>query len=371
MGPIRTSSSGASRSACRRPAEASASRDSDPTVAPDEPFVGVTLEGVLRERLDRLIGDALASCEAEIDRELGSSAVPLIRELGQYVGRAGGKRLRPILVLVSARLATEGLLPRAARLGCVVELLHTATLIHDDVVDQAPLRRGRPSANARWGDDASVLVGDHLYSRCMALLVADGDLAVMDALATAMVSMTEAEVFQLERKQARELTEQEYLRIILQKTATFMSACCRIGGLAGGLDAASVEALAVYGERLGIAFQIIDDSLDFDADQERFGKAIGGDLREGKRTLPLIATLERATEGERARILRALARPGFAEADIAEVHRLVKVYDGVGYAVARAATYAAEGAVQLGRFPPTEAREILKLVADYVIHRDR
>jgi len=205
----------------------------------------------------------------------------------------------------------------------------------------------------------------------MALLVGDGDLAVMDSLAAAMVSMTEAEVFQLERKRAGQLTEGDYLRIIRQKTATFMSACCRIGGLAGGLDVPSVEALAVYGERLGIAFQIIDDSLDFDADEVRLGKAIGSDLREGKRTLPLIATLERATPGERARILSTLTPLGSTEADIAEVHRLVKVYDGVGYAVARAAAYAAEGAAQLTRFPPSEAREVLTLIADYVIHRDR
>ena len=185
------------------------------------------------------------------------------------------------------------------RLGCIVELLHTATLIHDDVVDQAPLRRGRPSAHARFGEDAAILVGDHFYSRCMALLVRDGDLRVMEALATAMVSMTEAEVFQLERKRAGALSEADYLRIIRQKTATFMSACCRIGGLAGGLEAEAVEALATYGERIGIAFQIIDDSLDFAADPTRLGKAIGHDLLEGKRTLPLIVTLDRATDEER------------------------------------------------------------------------
>lgn len=332
--------------------------------------MSLSLEATLRERLARLIGEELRACETQIGRELAASPVPLIRELGEYVALAGGKRLRPILVLLAARLA-GGPAARAARLGCVVELLHAATLIHDDVVDQAPLRRGRPSANARWGDDASVLVGDHLYARCMALLVADGDLAVMDALAAAMVSMTEAEVFQLERKRNGELTEADYLRIIRQKTATFMSACCRIGGLAGTLDAARVEALAGYGEHLGIAFQIIDDSLDFDADQARLGKAIGADLREGKRTLPLIATLERATAEERARILEVLPRRGSEERDVAEVHRLVKVYDGVGYAVSRAAAYAAEATARLAGFPPSEECEALALIAGYVIHRDR
>lgn len=328
------------------------------------------LEGVLRERLDRLVGAELGACEAAIHQELQGSAVPLIRDLAEHVAFAGGKRLRPILVLLGAALGTDPV-HRAARLGCVVELLHTATLIHDDVVDQAPLRRGRPSAHARWGVDASVLVGDHLYSRCMALLVRDGDLRVMDALAGAMVSMTEAEVLQLERKRAGDLSEADYLRIIRQKTATFMSACCRIGGLAGGLAPEAVEALATYGERIGIAFQIIDDSLDFAADPTRLGKAIGHDLLEGKRTLPLIVTLDRATADERAHILEALGRPGLQETDVAEVHRLVKVYDGVGYAVGRASAYAETGVAVLARVPGFEAREILSLIAEYVIHRDR
>ena len=330
----------------------------------------LALEGILRERLGRLVGAELGACEAAIDQELQSSAVPLIRDLAGHVAFAGGKRLRPILVLLGAALGTD---PehRAARLGCVVELLHTATLIHDDVVDQAPLRRGRPSAHARFGEDAAVLVGDHLYSRCMALLVRDGDLRVMDALAGAMVSMTEAEVFQLERKRAGELSEGDYLRIIRQKTATFMSACCRIGGLAGSLAPAAAEALATYGERIGIAFQIIDDSLDFAADPTRLGKAIGHDLLEGKRTLPLIVTLDRATDDERARILAALERPGLQESDVTEVHRLVKVYDGVGYSVARASAYAETGVAALHRFPDSAVRQVLALIADYVIHRDR
>jgi octaprenyl-diphosphate synthase len=339
--------------------------------------VTLSLEATLRERLGRLIGEELQSCEGEIGRALAASPVPLIRDLGEYVALAGGKRLRPILVLLCARLG-EGGRARAARLGCVVELLHTATLIHDDVVDHAPLRRGRPSANARWGDDAAVLVGDYLYSRCMALLVADGDLAVMNALAAAMVSMTEAEVFQLERKRDGRITEADYLRIIRQKTATFMSACCRIGGFAGGLGPADVDALGAFGEHLGIAFQIIDDSLDFDADEARLGKAIGTDLREGKRTLPLIATLERATVAEHGRILEILSWAGLsagdggpAERDVAEIHRLVRRYDGVAYAVGRAAAYAAHATAQLAAFPLSEEREVLTLIADYVIHRDR
>ena len=214
-----------------------------------------------------------------------------------------------MLLLLAARLAgARG--SRCVRLACVVELLHTATLIHDDVVDQAPLRRGRPSANAQWGDDASVLVGDHLYSKSFAMLVRDNDRAVMETLARATVSMTEAEVFQLERKRSGLITEADYVRIISQKTASFISACCRIGGLLGDIAPDQVEALTRYGLDVGVAFQISDDSLDFVADQGRLGKAVGADLREGKRTLPLIAMLKRATRRrERARAA-APAAPG-------------------------------------------------------------
>jgi len=211
------------------------------------------------------IGAELGAIETAIGHEI-ASPVSLIHEMGEFIAGAGGKRLRPILLLIAARLAGyQG--PRAIRMGCVVELLHTATLIHDDVVDQAPLRRGRPSANARWGDDASILVGDHLYSKSFALMVKDGDPGVLETLARATVSMTEAEVFQLERKRSGTTGEADYLRIITQKTASFMSACCRIGALLGRASPEQVEGLTRYGLDIGIAFQISDDSLDFVADR--------------------------------------------------------------------------------------------------------
>jgi octaprenyl-diphosphate synthase len=328
-----------------------------------------TLEQVLKERVAALVGDDLAAVESEIRREL-NSPVALIQEMGGYIAGAGGKRLRPILLLLAARLAGyRG--PRAVRLACVVEMLHTATLIHDDVVDQAPLRRGRPSANAQWGDDASVLVGDHLYSKSFAMLVLDNDRAIMETLARATVSMTEAEVFQLQLKRSGMTAEPDYVRIITQKTASFISACCRIGALLGGSPPAQTEALTRYGLDIGVAFQISDDSLDFVADQERLGKAVGADLREGKRTLPLIAMLERvrATEAERVRAL--LRRRALAPAEIEEIRRLVLEHDGVEYARTRAHTYAQAAKRDLDVFPPSEERETLVLVADFVVDRDR
>ena len=298
------------------------------------------------------------------------SPVALIQEMGEYIAGAGGKRLRPMLLLLAARLAgARG--PRCVRLACVVELLHTATLIHDDVVDRAPLRRGRPSANARWGDDASVLVGDHLYSKSFAMLVRDNDWAVMETLARATVSMTEAEVFQLERKRSGVLAEADYIRIITQKTASFISACCRIGGLLGDVGATRVEALTRYGLDVGVAFQISDDALDFVADQTRLGKAVGADLREGKRTLPLIAMLKRSTEAERERVWALLRRASLRPDEIEEIRLLVVEHAGVEYALERAHEYAQAAKRDLEAFPPSEEREILALIADFVVDRDR
>jgi octaprenyl-diphosphate synthase len=328
-----------------------------------------TLERVLKERVTGLVGGDLERVEAEIRREL-DSPVALIQEMGGYIAGAGGKRLRPMLLLLAARLAGY-VGPRGVRLACVVELLHTATLIHDDVVDQAPLRRGRPSANAQWGDDASVLVGDHLYSKSFAMLVRDNDRAVMETLARSTVSMTEAEVFQLELKRTGVTTEADYLRIITQKTASFMSACCRIGALLGGVPAGQVEALTQYGLDIGVAFQISDDSLDFVANQDRLGKAIGADLREGKRTLPLIAMLARATPVESERVKSLLKRHDLDAEEIDEIRRYVVDHEGVEYALAQAHEYARSAKAALAAFNPSEERETLALVADFVVDRDR
>ena len=327
------------------------------------------LEQVLKERVAALVGEDLRAVEGEIHRQL-DSPVALIQEMGAYIAGAGGKRLRPMLLLLAARLAGyRG--PRSVRLACVVELLHTATLIHDDVVDRAPLRRGRPSANAQWGDDASVLVGDHLYSKSFALLVRDNDGAVMETLARATVSMTEAEVFQLERKRTGVTTEADYVRIITQKTASFISACCRIGALLGGIPPERVEALTRYGLDVGVAFQISDDSLDFIADQDRLGKAIGSDLREGKLTLPLIAMLERSPRADAEQVRALLNRRQLTVAEIDEVRRLVLAHDGVPYARERAWAYAQAAKADLEAFPPSEERETLSLIAEFVVDRDR
>ena len=326
------------------------------------------LEALLKDRVALAVGPHLKAIEAAIAGEI-DSPVGLIREMGEFIAGAGGKRLRPILLLMAARLAGYSG-PRAVRMGCVVELLHTATLIHDDVVDQAPLRRGRPSANARWGDDASILVGDHLYSKSFALMVQDGDPEVLETLARATVSMTEAEVFQLERKRIGITGEADYLRIITQKTASFMSACCRIGALLARCEPEQVEGLTRYGLDIGIAFQISDDSLDFVADQARLGKAIGADLKEGKRTLPLITTLDRASGPERERIQSLLKSHTLDPEQIEEIRTLVVKHRGIEYSLERAHDYAQAAKDALHPFTDSEDKETLVLIADFVVDRD-
>ena len=207
--------------------------------------------------------------------------------------------------------------------------------------------------------------------RAFELLVRDNDRRVMETLARATVSMTEAEVFQLDRKRSGVTTETDYVRIITQKTASFISACCRIGGLLGGLPAAQVDALTQYGLDIGVAFQISDDSLDFVADQDRLGKAIGADLREGKRTLPLIAMLARATPAESERVKSLLKRHALDAEEIDEIRRYVVGHEGVEYALAQAHGYARAAKAALAAFTPSEERETLALIADFVVDRDR
>ncbi len=323
---------------------------------------------LLKERVAAAVGAELRAIDEMIASQIGTSA-GLIREIGGFIAGAGGKRLRPILLLMAARLAGyRG--PRAVHMGCVLELLHTATLVHDDVVDHAPLRRGRPSVNARWGDDASVLVGDYLYAKSFALMVQDRDLRVLETLAGATVSMTEAEVFQLERKRAGVTTEADYLQIVTQKTASFISACCRIGGLLGESPPEQLDGLGRYGLDIGIAFQISDDSLDFVADQARLGKAVGADLREGKITLPLIVALDRAAGPERDRIQDLLALRAQDPEQIEEIRLAVMKHKGVEYALDRAHVYAQTAKSALQSFPECADRETLALIADFVVDRD-
>src|SRR5512138_2108433 len=244
-----------------------------------------------------LIGEELKGVEEQFKKDLASD-VPLIRKVGEYVLSSGGKRIRPALLLLAAKLCGyTG--SRHIPLASVVEFIHTATLLHDDVVDEANIRRGIPSANTLWGNSASVLVGDFLFSKSFSLMVADGDLNVLRVLSAATTRIAEGEVLQLVCTSDLEITEERYIEVVVCKTAVLLAAACQAGAIIGGATAEQEAALAAFGMDLGIAFQLMDDTLDYVADEKEFGKSIGHDLEEGKITLPLIETLKRCSAAER------------------------------------------------------------------------
>jgi len=294
------------------------------------------------------------------------SEVRLIPEIIHHLIGSGGKRFRPLLLLAAAELCGyRG--ERRYPLSAIIEFIHTATLLHDDVVDHAETRRGKVSANQVWGNAASVLVGDFLYSRSFHLMTDDGNLAILKLISTTTNTMSEGEVFQLMKAGDVTVTEKEYLLIVEKKTSILISAACAIGGILGNATDGQIEALTRFGMRLGTAFQITDDTLDYVAKEEEFGKAIGQDLREGKLTLPLIRTLRKCTPEERAFI-----RTGIENKDgeaTAGIMALIQRYDGIPYALGKARTCIDEAKGVLIPFPDSEAKTALLTIADYIIER--
>jgi octaprenyl-diphosphate synthase len=254
-----------------------------------------------------LIAPDMAQVDAVIAQRLASD-VPLVGQISQYIISAGGKRLRPaLLLLMSGALGyTQS---HKYQLAAVVEFIHTATLLHDDVVDESSMRRGRPTANQAFGNAASVLVGDFLYSRAFQMMVECGSMRVMSILAEATNVIAEGEVLQLMNMHDASLSEQAYLNVIRSKTAKLFEASARLAAVLAGSTAAIEEACASYGQALGTAFQVIDDALDYEGDASRMGKNLGDDLREGKVTLPLIVAMQRATPSEASLIRQVIEQP--------------------------------------------------------------
>ncbi|NDP62608.1 polyprenyl synthetase family protein [Polaromonas sp.] len=267
-----------------------------------------------------LIADDMQAMDAIIALRLESD-VPLVGQVSQYIIAAGGKRLRPALVLLmSGALGYRG--PQRLNLAAVVEFIHTATLLHDDVVDESTLRRGRSTANEVFGNPASVLVGDFLYSRAFQMMVEVGEMRIMQTLAEATNVIAEGEVLQLMNMHDAGLTEEGYLRVIRSKTAKLFEASARLAALLAGSSAAVEQHCAAYGQALGTAFQVIDDVLDYDGDALEMGKNLGDDLREGKVTLPLIIAMQRGTEAERLTIRQAIETGGTGQ--MAEIIAIVQ-----------------------------------------------
>lgn len=314
-----------------------------------------------------LISAEMKNVEAEFERNL-SSEVSLIPIVGRYVLKSGGKRIRPLLLILCARLCGyRG--PRAVPLAAIMEFIHTATLLHDDVVDNANLRRGQESANLVWGNSASVLVGDFLFSKSFSLLTEHGDMRILRAVSDATTMMAEGEVLQLIKTCDLTIREEEYFEVVINKTAVLLAAACQVGGLLGGQDEEKLKALFDFGMELGIAFQLTDDCLDYVADENEFGKAVGTDLTEGKITMPLIHAISRCTAEEREKVGAIVEKEEVAPEDLTCIMELIRRYDGIGAAKARAVEYVERAKGRLAGFPASPERDALSALADYVIAR--
>ncbi|HYI72168.1 MAG TPA: polyprenyl synthetase family protein [Skermanella sp.] len=320
------------------------------------------------DKLTVLVADDLKACNALIIDRM-QSPVELIPQLAGYIIAAGGKRLRPVLTLASARLCGYGG-DRHQALAACVEFIHTATLLHDDVVDESDLRRGLASANAVFGNKASVLVGDFLFSRAFQLMVEDGSLDVLRILSHASAVIAEGEVLQLTTSNDTGTSEQAYLDVIRSKTAELFAAACQIGAVVADRPAVEEDALFAYGLNLGIAFQLVDDVLDYSALQARLGKTVGDDFREGKITLPVILAYRRGSDEERVFWNRALEEMEQGEGDLDKAIGLMNQHGALRDTVERARHYGAIARDALGIFPDGEEKTALLDVIDFVIDRE-
>jgi len=321
------------------------------------------------DKVLNLLKDDLARVEEQFKEDLTSEVI-LIRKVGEYVLGSGGKRMRPMLLLLSARLAGyTG--HQHIGLASVVEFIHTATLLHDDVVDSAVLRRGQESANAVWGNEASVLVGDFLFAKSFSIMVRAGNLEILRTLSDATTMMAEGEVQQLINTCDLDMDEERYLDVIRNKTAILIAAACRVGALLGNAPIEQEEALAAFGMDLGIAFQLMDDALDYVADEAEFGKAQGHDLEEGKMTLPLIHALRQCSAVERGRVAEIVEEEPLTDGGLQYVLDLISRYGGIEYTRERAAQLVAGAKQRLKLFADSRDRVALEAVADYVVNRNK
>ena len=315
-----------------------------------------------------LVRSDLQKVEEEFGHHTVSSVGP-ITEIGQYLQVSGGKRLRPALVLLSAKLCDrEG--PSAVRLGAVMEIIHTATLVHDDVIDESDIRRGRPSTNSRWGNHISVLAGDWLYMQAFKIALEERNFKILDTLIGLTQVMVEGELLQLTRLGKMDVSEDEYLEMAYRKTACLFSTCLRLGAMLGGKSEEEEMKLGTYGTNLGLAFQLIDDVLDFTSSAEVLGKPIGNDLREGKVTLPLIYLLQKCSAEEARKVSRVLKENGFCSVKFEEILELVERYGTLRAAREEARQFAERAKSCLEPFADSQCKDALWSLADLIVERE-
>lgn len=320
-----------------------------------------------------LVADDLKAVERAFKEHL-KSGVPLIEQIGSYLLGSGGKRFRPLALLLTARAfgpLEDRRRERAVLLASVVEFIHTATLLHDDVVDNADLRRGSASANAVWGNEASVLVGDFIFSKSFRLMVGDGDIRILKVLSDATTQMAEGEVAQLIHTADVDLTEAQYISVVIGKTAILLAAACQTGAILAGAPGPAERAAADFGLKVGIAFQLVDDYLDYVSREADLGKQVGKDLHEGMITLPLLHALRSCTPAERQRVAAILEADEVEDAEVHEVIDMVVRHGGHTYTRQRAEAIVAEAKALLAELPASPARDALHALAGYVTTRDR
>jgi octaprenyl-diphosphate synthase len=332
------------------------------TAAVEEPLLTA-------RRIFGLVARELALVEEEFERQARSN-IQVIAYIGDYLRASGGKRVRPALTLLSANaVGGDASRPNVIRMATVMEFLHTATLVHDDIIDNAETRRNRPSINSRFGNQTAVLMGDWLYMSAFETSLQERSLPVLDILTAVTRKMTEGELLQLTLIGRADVTEEQYFDILRRKTAYLFSACCEIGAILGGADEASQAALRDYGMSLGVAFQLVDDLLDFTARESELGKPVLSDLKEGKLTLPLILLLPRVTPAERRLVEMVLEDRSFARVSPEEILDLVRTEGTLEEVSTMAEQLAAEAKRELEFFPPGDAREALEFAPDFVLHR--
>jgi len=337
----------------------------------------VTVAGMsnqMRKELDltpreiyKLVERGLAQVEQELARQSRSN-IELVDRIGRYIQDSGGKRIRPAILLLSAQMCGyEG--PGSYRLGAVVELIHAATLVHDDIIDDAKVRRGQASVNAQWGNEITVLMGDWLYMTSFNLALGERQFQILDILTDVTRKMIEGELIQLSLNGNLDVTEEQLLDVSMRKTAFLFSACSQIGGILGSVSAEKQELLRLYGLNVGISFQMVDDVLDFTSTESALGKPVGSDLREGKLTLPVIYLMR---DGEpRDLVRKILCEDGFSAANRDAILELFRENRTAESVLAKAHEYGRRAKEHLADFPPSPARDALISIPDYIVERER
>ncbi len=321
----------------------------------------------LKARILGLVEKDLTAIEAELEHHLNPH-LDLVREVAGHILFSGGKRLRPLLLVLAARLCDyRGDYDKTFSIS--LEYLHAATLLHDDLIDEAELRRGKPVAHSIWGNATTILVGDFLLARALSIAAGTGNIEIIKVVSGITENMSQGEIHQLSRKGDLSLDETEYREVIWRKTAVLFEGACRSAGLLANADPDRIEALSAYGANLGIAFQMADDLIDYTSDTQVLGKKAGADLREGKLTLPVIAALEAADSHDRKRMAAIIANPDFSLEDFEALKGLLDQYGGLAYTRQKAREHVMLAKKALAEFTPSETTTILNDLADFTLQR--